>query len=58
MEVYARMGRKLPKRLVLGHNGEYMVDPDRILSCLPRGEAALLPLGGAREETGGYKGYG
>ena len=58
VEVYAREGRKLPEGLVIGPGGKYMTDPGRILSDMLRGEAALLPLGGAGEETGGYKGYG
>jgi len=58
VEVYAREGKRLPEGLVIDQNGEYMTDPDHTLEGLMRGEAALLPLGGAGEETGGYKGYG
>jgi L-2-hydroxycarboxylate dehydrogenase (NAD+) len=57
VEVYARIGKKIPRGLVIGSNGEYMTDPEEILRDLTRGEAALLPIGGL-EETGGYKGYG
>ena len=35
-----------------------MTDPEATLESLLTGDAALLPLGGAGEETGGYKGYG
>lgn len=57
VEVYARIGKKIPEGLVIDSNGEYMTDPAEILRNLTRGEAALLPIGGL-EETGGYKGYG
>jgi L-2-hydroxycarboxylate dehydrogenase (NAD+) len=57
VEVYARIGKKVPDGLVIGGDGEYLTDPDEILRNLTQGEAALLPLGGL-EETGGYKGYG
>jgi len=58
VEVYARTGKKLPEGLVIGLDGEYLTEPGEILASMLRGEAALLPLGGAGEETGGYKGYG
>lgn len=58
VEVYARTGKELPEGLVIGSDGEYMTEPVAILASMLRGEAALLPLGGAGEETGGYKGYG
>ena len=58
VEVYAREGKKLPEGLVIGADGAYMTDPGFILAGLQKGDAALLPLGGAGEETGGYKGYG
>ena len=35
-----------------------MTDSDRILKEMRAGNCALLPLGGAGEESGGYKGYG
>jgi L-2-hydroxycarboxylate dehydrogenase (NAD+) len=57
VEVYARIGKKVPEGLVIGADGEYMTDPDEILRDLTKGTAALLPIGGL-EETGGYKGYG
>ncbi len=58
VEVYSRMGKNLPKGLVIGDDGEYLTDPDVILSELIAGRASLLPIGGKGEETGGYKGYG
>jgi len=57
VELYARIGKKVPEGLAIGSEGEYLTDPDEILRGLTRGEAALLPIGGL-EETGGYKGYG
>jgi L-2-hydroxycarboxylate dehydrogenase (NAD+) len=57
IEVYARIGKKVPEGLVIGADGEYMTDPEKILIDLTKDRAALLPLGGL-EETGGYKGYG
>ena len=57
VEVYARIGKKVPEGLVIDSEGEYLTDPDEILRDLTRDEAALLPLGGL-DETGGYKGYG
>ena len=58
VEVSARVHRPLPEGLVIDNRGEYMTDSEKILTSLLSGEAALLPLGGAGEETGGYKGYG
>ncbi len=57
VEVYARIGKKVPEGLVIDADGKYMTDPDEILRDLTRAQAALLPIGGL-EETGGYKGYG
>lgn len=57
VEVYARIGKKVPEGLVIDAEGNYMTDPDKILAGLTKGNAALLPIGGL-EETGGYKGYG
>ncbi len=57
VELYARIGKKVPEGLAISTDGEYLTDPDEILNGLTHGEAALLPLGGL-EETGGYKGYG
>jgi len=58
IEVYSRIGKRVPEGLVIDGEGEYMTDPDSILSALIQGDASLLPLGGLGEETGGYKGYG
>jgi LDH2 family malate/lactate/ureidoglycolate dehydrogenase len=58
VEVSARAHKPLPEGLVIDNRGEYMTDSEKTLTSLLSGEAALLPLGGAGEETGGYKGYG
>jgi len=58
IEVSARAHKPLPEGLVIDNHGEYMTDPEATLESLLSGEAALLPLGGVGEETGGYKGYG
>ena len=58
VEVAARNGKQLPQGVVTDEKGGSMIDPEETLNALLSGDAALLPLGGAGEETGGYKGYG
>lgn len=58
IEVYARMGKDIPEGWVIGEDGTYKTDSTQILKDLVAGKAALAPLGGLGEETGGYKGYG
>ncbi len=58
IEAYARAGKKLPEGWVVGVDGKTMTDPDEVLSALVKGTAALTPLGGIGDETGGHKGYG
>jgi LDH2 family malate/lactate/ureidoglycolate dehydrogenase len=58
VEVHARSGKPLPMGLVIDSQGNYMTDPVKTLKALLDRQASLLPLGGAGEETGGYKGYG
>ena len=58
IEVYARIGKKLPEGLVIGEDGNPKTDPGQVLIDLEKGTAALAPLGGIGEELGGYKGYG
>jgi L-2-hydroxycarboxylate dehydrogenase (NAD+) len=58
VELYAREGKELPKGLVIDKNGESKTDSSEVLKDLITGNAALTPLGGVGEETGGYKGYG
>jgi len=58
IELYARQGKTLPKGWVIDENGESKTDANEVLQDLIAGRAALTPLGGIGEETGGYKGYG
>lgn len=58
IEYYQRSGQDTPKGLVIDRQGQDMTDSDAILKALVDKEAALLPLGGAGEDNGGYKGYG
>ena len=58
IEFYQRNGKETPPGLVTDQNGQTMTDSGKILSEMRAGRAALLPLGGLGESTGGYKGYG
>ncbi|HPE69028.1 MAG TPA: Ldh family oxidoreductase [Thermotogota bacterium] len=58
IEVYEREGKQIPEGWVIGKDGQIRTDTSQILKDLTSGNAALLPLGGAGEQTGGYKGYG
>jgi L-2-hydroxycarboxylate dehydrogenase (NAD+) len=58
VELYAREGKDLPKGWVIDENGESKTNSSEVLKDLITGKAALTPLGGVGEETGGYKGYG
>lgn len=58
VELYAREGKDLPKGWVIDRYGESKTDSVEVLGDLIAGRAALTPLGGVGEETGGYKGYG
>ncbi len=58
IEVYQRLGKELPLGWVIGSDGEPRTDTESILVDLVTGGAALTPLGGIGELTGGYKGYG
>ncbi len=58
IEYYDREGKDTPAGLVIDREGNSMTDSGEILEALVKGAAALVPIGGAGEETGGYKGYG
>lgn len=58
LEVYDRAGKELPPGWVIGENGETRTDTKQVLVDLTTGKAALTPLGGLGDETGGYKGFG
>lgn len=58
VELYAREHRPLPPGVVIDHEGRTKTDAKAVLQDLIDGKAALAPVGGVGEETGGYKGYG
>ena len=58
IESYDRAGKTLPPGWVIDENGNTRTDTKQVLIDLTKGKAALTPLGGLGEETGGYKGYG
>jgi L-2-hydroxycarboxylate dehydrogenase (NAD+) len=58
VELYAREGKALPGGWVIDENGASKTNSAEVLDDLIAGKAALTPLGGVGEETGGYKGYG
>jgi len=58
LEMYARTGQSVPPGMVIGQDGTAMTGAADILAGLSGGTAALAPLGGIGEDTGGYKGYG
>ncbi|MGY4706855.1 Ldh family oxidoreductase [Candidatus Bipolaricaulota sp. J31] len=58
IEVLARLKKPTPAGWVISRTGELATDTEAILRGIPKGEYALLPLGGAGEEMGGHKGYG
>jgi LDH2 family malate/lactate/ureidoglycolate dehydrogenase len=58
IEVRARRGEPVPNGWAVAPDGKALYDAHRILADLERSAAALLPLGGAEETTGGHKGYG
>lgn len=58
IEFYERMNKPTPAGLVVTRNGGTMTESGQILKDMRAGKCALLPIGGAGEETGGYKGYG
>lgn len=58
IELYAREGKKMPVGWVIDEKGGSKTDSREVLDDLIAGTAALTPLGGAGEETAGYKGYG
>ncbi|MHA1340016.1 MAG: Ldh family oxidoreductase [Promethearchaeota archaeon] len=57
IELYSRLGKRVPKGWVIDINGENPTDSSQILKDLLAGKAALTPLGGSGEDLGGYKGY-
>lgn len=58
IEMYDRENKPCPVGWVIDSKGQPRTDTHQILQDLVSGECACLPLGGAGEETAGYKGYG
>ncbi len=58
IEVYGRAGKELPEGWVIGRDGSTRTDTQQVLKDLTTGDAALTPLGGIGDQTGGYKGFG
>lgn len=58
IEYYARINHDTPRGLVISREGEELTDSAEILKKIRSQQAALAPLGGFGETTGGYKGYG
>ncbi|MBU2530164.1 MAG: Ldh family oxidoreductase [Elusimicrobia bacterium] len=58
IEIAAKMGKTCPKGWVIDEKGKEETDSKKILDSLIEGTSAFLPLGGAGEDLGGYKGYG
>ncbi len=58
IEVLARAEKPAPEGWAIGADGRPATDPHALLGHFDQGLAALLPLGGAGEGLGGYKGYG
>ena len=58
VEIYARMGKKMPLVWATDEDGNPTEDAQRVVINLKEKKGGgLLPLGGAEEETGGHKGY-
>ena len=59
LEVYNKKGEPLPEGWALDENGLPCSDSERVLkNIIGKLGGGILPLGGAGEETSGYKGYG
>lgn len=58
IEKYARDGVDTPRGAVVDVDGVERTDTEGILRDMVLGKCALNPVGGAGEDTGGYKGYG
>lgn len=58
VEIYARENHKVPEGWVVDNKGRALTDPHVILEDLLKDKASFVPIGGNKEETGGYKGFG
>ncbi|MBN2410393.1 Ldh family oxidoreductase [candidate division KSB1 bacterium] len=58
VEILEREKKPVAAGLVIDKEGNSHTDPGKILQLFRSKQAALLPLGGIGEKTGGHKGYG
>ncbi len=59
LEVYSRLGKKIPLGWATDEKGQSCDDPNRVLNNIrSRAGGGILPLGGEGEDFGGHKGYG
>ena len=58
IEVYDKLEKPLPGEWAVDSEGRVTSDASEALACTLSREGGMLPLGGAGEENGGYKGYG
>ncbi|NLC42973.1 MAG: Ldh family oxidoreductase, partial [Clostridiales bacterium] len=59
LEVYNKLGQKLPDGWALDANGHASTDAADVLrNIVGKNGGGIMPLGGGTEELGGHKGYG
>ena len=59
LDIYIRQGKEVPDGWLMGSDGGPCHDPSEFVQARSSGMlGGLLPLGGAGEETSGYKGFG
>lgn len=59
IELYNKLGKKLPLEWAVDRNGTVCHDPGTVLEAISKKQGGgILPLGGAGVELSGYKGYG
>jgi len=59
LEVYSRMGKKIPLGWATDHTGHSCDDPVQVIKNIrAKAGGGILPLGGEGEDFGGHKGYG
>jgi LDH2 family malate/lactate/ureidoglycolate dehydrogenase len=59
LEVYSRMGKKLPLGWATDEKGRSSEDPTQVIANIrSKAGGGILPMGGEGEEFGGHKGYG
>ena len=59
VELYKKLGKKLPYDWTVNSEGKVEYDPDSVLASISQKQGGgILPVGGVGEEQSGYKGYG